>query len=129
MRLGYALFYVPDVAATVAFYERCFALSRRFVDESGMYAEMETGATALAFADERLAAMNGIEIAPLRPAATPFGAELCLVADDPHTAYAQALAHGATAVKPPEAKPWGQIVGHVRDLNGLLVELCSAVAG
>ncbi len=33
---------------TVEFYERAFGLSRRFLHESGSYAEMETGATALA---------------------------------------------------------------------------------
>jgi lactoylglutathione lyase len=35
------------------------------------------------------------------------------------------LASGATEVKPPETKPWGQIVVYVRDLNGFLVEICS----
>ena len=49
MKLGYVIVYVADVAATVAFYERAFSLKRRFVHESGQYAEMETGATALAF--------------------------------------------------------------------------------
>jgi lactoylglutathione lyase len=35
------------------------------------------------------------------------------------------LAAGASAVKSPETKPWGQIVGYVRDPNGFLVEICS----
>jgi catechol 2,3-dioxygenase-like lactoylglutathione lyase family enzyme len=50
MRLGFVTLYVPDMAATVEFNEHAFGLSRRFVHESGRYAEMETGATALAFA-------------------------------------------------------------------------------
>jgi len=30
-------------------------------------------------------------------------------------------------VQPPVAKPWGQVVSYVRDVNGFLVELCTAV--
>ena len=49
MQLGYVILYVPDVTAAVSFYEAAFGLSPRFIHESGQYAEMETGATALAF--------------------------------------------------------------------------------
>jgi uncharacterized glyoxalase superfamily protein PhnB len=56
-------------------------------------------------------------------AAPPF--ELGLVTDDVETSFRQALASGAAEVKPPETKPWGQVVGYVRDLNGFLVEICS----
>ena len=52
VRLGCAIIYVPDVTAAVEFYERAFGLARRFVHDSGEYAEMETGATALGFANE-----------------------------------------------------------------------------
>ena len=38
-----------------------------------------------------------------------------------------ALAAGATAVRAPAKKPWGQIVSYVRDNNGFLVEICSPV--
>ena len=41
---------VLDEARSVAFYEDAFGLTRRFVHEAGMYAEMDTGATTLAFA-------------------------------------------------------------------------------
>jgi len=34
---------------------------------------------------------------------------------------------GAEIVKQPEAKPWGQTVGYLKDLNGFLVELCTPV--
>ena len=53
------------------------------------------------------------------------GFELCLVTPDPDAAYAKATAAGAAAVKPAEAKPWGQRVAYVRDLNGCIVELCT----
>ena len=55
MKLGYTIIYVADVLATVAFYEKAFGLARRFVHESNLYAEMETGSTALAFAGEAFA--------------------------------------------------------------------------
>ncbi|MEM6437045.1 MAG: hypothetical protein AAF773_24805 [Cyanobacteria bacterium P01_D01_bin.115] len=38
------------------------------------------------------------------------------------------MAAGAVAVKVPTAKPWGQVVGYVRDLNGCLIEIASPVA-
>jgi len=127
MKLGYAILYVPDVAAAVEFYEKCFSLRRRFVHESGQYAEMETGATALAFAAETLVQANGVAFVPNARAGKPAGIEIGLVSDDPRSAYAHALANGALGVKPVEAKPWGQLVGYVRDLNGCLVEICSPV--
>ena len=49
MRFGYSIAYVQEVERSVVFYERAFGLKRRFVDESGRYAEMETGETTLAF--------------------------------------------------------------------------------
>ena len=53
--------------------------------------------------------------------------EVALIFPDPHEAYQHAVAQGASPVKQPENKPWGQIVGYVRDLNGCLVELASAM--
>jgi len=92
-----------------------------------MYAEMETGFTALAFADERMADTNGLGIRAQRLNDAPASMEICLVTDDPAAAYAHAIAHGAHALKTPERKPWGQVVGYVRDVNGYLVEICSPV--
>ena len=54
MKFGYTIVYVADVAASLAFFERAFGLATRFVHESG-YGELETGATALAFASHELA--------------------------------------------------------------------------
>ena len=38
-----------------------------------------------------------------------------------------AVAVRAVGYVEPHAKPWGQVVAYVRDLNGFLVELCSAM--
>ena len=129
MKLGYVILYVPDVAATVAFYERAFGLKRRFVDESGQYAEMETGATALAFANEDFVATAGLEFARNRRATPAAGAEVGLISENVAEAFDAAVAAGAEAVVKPMQKPWGQTVSYVRDCNGCLVEICSAVAG
>ena len=129
MKLGYTIIYVADVPATVAFYEKAFGMNRRFIHESNLYAEMETGSTALAFAGEQMAAMNELAIRPNRKGDAAAGFEIALVSDDPETAYKGAVAAGAGPVKPPTVKPWGQTVGYVRDLNGCLVEICSPMTG
>ena len=35
MQFGYTIIYVPDVAASLAFFTRAFGLARRFLHESG----------------------------------------------------------------------------------------------
>ncbi len=129
MRLGYVILYVPRVPMAVDFYERAFGLSRRFVHESEQYAEMETGATALAFAEEAFVSESCGPFEAVRPGSTPPGVEIALVFDDVEAACKTALDAGATAHVPPHRKPWGQVVAYVRDLNGFLVELCSPLAG
>ena len=127
VRLGYVIIYVAGVAETVDFYERAFGLQRRFLHDSGAYAEMETGGTALAFADES-AAPAGVELGRNRLDKPCAGAEIALVVDDVEVAYRRALEAGAIATGAPETKPWGQVVSYVRDTNGVLVELCSEIS-
>jgi catechol 2,3-dioxygenase-like lactoylglutathione lyase family enzyme len=126
MKLGYTILYVKDVPRSVAFYEDAFGLSRRFVHEAGMYAEMDTGATTLAFAANGLAKSNlacGFQENHLSN--PPAGFEIAFTTDDVQVAYDRALEAGATAVSPPATKPWGQIVAFVRDKDGIVVELCT----
>ncbi|WP_037453323.1 VOC family protein [Sinorhizobium fredii] len=127
MHFGYSILYVPDVVATVSFYETAFGLKRKFIHESNLYAEMETGSTILAFAGEAMADLNGLAIRANRKADLAAGFEIALVCSAPLEAYDKAVSAGAAPVKPPESKPWGQVVAYVRDLNGCLVELCSAM--
>jgi lactoylglutathione lyase len=126
MRLAWTILYVPDVPTTLAFYEAAFGLPRRFLHEGNDYAELETGGTALAFAGESLNA-DQLDFVRNRPDQRPAGAEVAFVTDDVEAAYARAVTAGAVGVVPPTAKPWGQIVSYVRDCNGFLVELCTAV--
>ena len=127
-RFGYTILYVADVPATVAFWRAAFGLTLRFAHEAE-YAELETGGTALAFAAEPTATANAGAYRVNRPDAEPAGIEVGLLTDDVPAAFATATAAGALAVKPPATKPWGQVVAYVRDLNGVLVELCTPMGG
>jgi lactoylglutathione lyase len=128
MKLGYVILYVPDVAAAVAFYERAFGLARRFVHESGQYAEMETGATALAFASEEIVSTTCHGFRRNRLEDQAAGAEVAFVTSDVARDFKRAVEAGAKPVAAPATKPWGQVVSYVRDLNGFLVEICSEVS-
>ncbi len=125
MQFGYTIIYVTDVAATVTFYDRAFGIPKRFMDDKQQYAELETGATALAFAAEAMATLNGVTIRPNRPQEVAPAVEIALITPHVAAAYDHAVSAGAEAIHPPTQKPWGQTVAYVRDLNGLLVELCS----
>ncbi|MCC6247726.1 MAG: VOC family protein [Rubrivivax sp.] len=130
MKLGYTILYVPDVAASLAFFERAFGLKRRFLHETGTYGELDTGATTLAFAAHELGEHNfaGGHVRA-DTSAQPLGMEIGLVTDDVAAAHRQALACGARELSPPVRKPWGQTVSYVRAPDGCLIELCTAVAG
>jgi lactoylglutathione lyase len=126
MKLAACILYVPDVPAALSFYERAFGLKRKFLHESNTYGELATGATRLAFAAEVLASENAGKFRPSRPDEPAQAAEVVFVTEDVAAALEVALQAGATKLKAPEQKPWGQTVAYVRDLNGFLVELCTA---
>jgi lactoylglutathione lyase len=124
MRFGYTILYVRDVAASVELYERAFGQRRRFVHESGDYAELDTGETTLSFASHALAESN-LPDAFRRPDGATTAFEVCFVTHDVAAAYEQAVRAGAEPVTPPQTKPWGQDVAYVQDADGNLVELAS----
>ncbi|HUO22384.1 MAG TPA: VOC family protein [Caulobacteraceae bacterium] len=130
MKLGYAILYVQSVADTVAFYEEAFGLERGMVTPTYEYGELKTGATTLAFASASF--VRGLHNAPFgdaTPSAAAPAMEIGLVTEDVEGAFTRATQAGAATVKPPERKPWGQLVGYVRDSNGFIVELCSPMGG
>ncbi|HWH68113.1 MAG TPA: VOC family protein [Candidatus Sulfotelmatobacter sp.] len=129
MKFAYTILYVRDAAQSLAFYESAFGFPRRFLHDSGMYGELETGSTTLAFAAESLARStfpNGIQTADL--SGPPAASEVGFTTPDVPAAYDQALRAGATAVAAPATKPWGQVVAYVRDPDGHLVEICTPMA-
>lgn len=123
MKFGYAIFYVDQVEAAIAFYEKAFGLARDMVVE-GEFGQLKTGDTKLAFAAKKMLPMPA---QPGGPNTNPPPVEIALVTDDVQAAFDKAVAAGAKPVKSPVKKPWGQIVAYVRDSNGFLVELCTPV--
>jgi lactoylglutathione lyase len=126
MKFGYTILYVDNVEAALSFYERAFGLQRRMI--VGDYGELDTGATTLSFAARAFAGTHfegPIQQGGLANPPAPM--EVALVTDDVPAAFEKAVAAGARRVQNPEQKPWGQVVGYVRDNNGFLVEICSPV--
>jgi lactoylglutathione lyase len=128
LKLGYTIVYVPDVNASLTFFEQAFGLPRKFLHDSGTYGELQTGETTLAFAAHALGELNfpGGHV-QASASAQPLGFELALVTDQVHEAHAKALSHGAVEMAAPSHKPWGQVVSYVRCPDGVLVELCTPV--
>lgn len=128
MKFGYMIIYVPDVAASLAFFEQAFGLKTKFVHGAD-YGELDTGATTLAFAAHQLGQANLPEgYVPASASLLPLGVEVALVSDAVADAHARAVAAGASSLMAPLLKPWGQTVSYVRCPDGTLVELCSPVA-
>jgi len=128
MHFAYTIAYVPDVEASLAFFERAFGLKRRFVAPGGGYGELDTGATALAFAQHDTARGNlGHDYVAADASPAPLGVEIGLVATDVAAACERAVGAGATLLASPKLKPWGQTVAYVRCPDGVLVEICTAM--
>lgn len=129
MRFAYTIIYVDDVAASLTFYQEAFGLQTSFLHPSQQYGELTTGETKLAFACHTLAAENlPLEYRRVdQSGAAPVGVEIALMSNDVAGDYQRAVEAGATPVSEPTDKPWGQTVAYVRDVNGMLVEICSPI--
>ena len=112
----------------MAFYETAFGLELQMMDEAKTYAQLGTGETTLASADESAATATGLDVRRHRPDEHPAAVQLAFVHDDVVAAYERAVAAGAVAEVPLVEKPWGQTLGYLRDNNGFLVELSSPAA-
>jgi lactoylglutathione lyase len=124
VQLGWIVLYVDDVTRSVAFAETAFGLSRRFMTEEADYAEMETGATALAYCARSVgSATTGLSLASGDP-----HMNVTLVVLDVQVAFDRAVTAGASPVLAPTVKPWGQTTSFVRDLDGHLIELATVVS-
>ena len=128
MKFAYTIIYVPDVAASLRFFEDAFGMSRKFLHESGMYGELNTGETTLAFAAHEMGDVNfPAGHVAAHNSVQPLGMEIAFVSDDVNAAHAKALVAGATELAAPTKKPSGQVVSYVRCPDGSLVELCSPI--
>jgi lactoylglutathione lyase len=126
MQLGWVIAYVDDPAEAAAFYGRAFGLATEFVAGGGTFAQLDTGATKLAFASYTLGESNfdgGVRPAALE--GQPPNMEIALVIEDVDSAYEHALQEGCSSLAPPQDKPQGQRVAYLRDPFGGLVELAT----
>jgi uncharacterized glyoxalase superfamily protein PhnB len=127
LKYSYTILYVENVEETLAFYEKAFGFQQKFITPEKDYGELDTGTTTLAFADYSIPEYNGVEINKHDKKLASPAFELTFVTENIETDYKNAVDAGAEIVKQPEAKPWGQTVGYLKDLNGFLVELCTPV--
>ncbi len=126
---SHLIYYVKNVDETLTFFEKAFGFERSFLHESGMYGELATGSTALAFASEEMAQMNLPDgYTPTQLKNPPFACEVAFTTDDVQKSFDQAITTGATKIAEPKEKPWGQTVGYVRDPNGILIEIASKMS-
>ena len=125
MIFRYTILYVDNVAASIDFYERAFALDRGFLHESGDYGELVTGETKLAFSS--IALMRRLGKHPAKPDAKAPVFELAFETGDVSGALRRALSAGAALVQDVRDEPWGQTTSYVSDPDGYLVEICSPV--
>lgn len=125
---GYTILYVENVETTLAFYVKAFGFAQKFITPEKDYGELETGGTTLAFASYGVAEYNGVAITKSDTSTPPPAFEITFVTDDIESAWKQAVEAGAIVVKEPTQKPWGQMVGYLRDPNGFLVEICTKVS-
>ncbi|XP_072975091.1 uncharacterized protein [Typha angustifolia] len=127
--LAYIVVYVRDVAKSVAFYSTAFGYNVRRVDESHKWAELESGPTTIAFTPVHQRETDAITGAVQLPESgwERGPVEICFDYPDVDAAYRRAVENGAIPVSAPEAKNWGQKVGYVRDIDGIVVRLGSHV--
>lgn len=128
IKFAYTILYVQNVTKAVEFYENAFGFSRKFIAPDNDYAELLVGETTLSFASVTLAQSNlkdGFTASQLTE--KPFGIEIGFTTDNVEETLAKAANAGATIVENPKTKPWGQTVAYVRDPDGFLIEICTAM--
>jgi uncharacterized glyoxalase superfamily protein PhnB len=129
MKFGYTIVYVNDVESTMNFYSKAFKLEKGFIHESMQYGEMITGDTKLAFVSDSLSKSNDMIYIENNINNKPAGFEIAFITNEVQDSFNHAINNGALSVKEPIEKPWGQLVAYVRDINGILVEICSPIHG
>jgi len=128
VKLSFIILYVKNIEQSVSFYERAFGLTRRFIHESGMYAEMDTGGTTLAFSQNELIKSIEIEYQGASLHNRPFGNQISFEPEDVDVAFSMAIQEGALKIKPPQTMPWGWRCAFVRDPDGFLIEIARKIA-
>lgn len=128
VRFGYTILYVSDVKKSIVFYEKAFGFERKFISPENDYGEIISGETTISFASKELARTN-LKDGFIESTLTekPFAIELGFITDDVEQTIKHAENSGATIIELPKQKPWGQTVAYLRDIDGFLIELCTAM--
>nr|VDC65146.1 unnamed protein product [Brassica rapa] len=127
---AYTVVYVRDVAKSVEFYSRAFGYNVRRLDESHRWGELESGQTTIAFTplhQHETDDLTGKVQSSTRSERERAPLEVCFCYADVDAAFKRAVENGAVAVSEPEDKEWGQKVGYVRDIDGIVVRIGSHV--
>jgi lactoylglutathione lyase len=128
MKLGYTVFWVEDADQAARFYEQVFGLKRRFEMQTPLtpWIEMETGETALAFAQfsEAEVLFSG-NFRKHDPHEAPVASVISFVTEDVEAVYKTAMKLGATSITAPKIEPWGQTIARIRDINGIAVSIAT----
>uniref|UniRef100_A0ACD5YQB5 Uncharacterized protein n=1 Tax=Avena sativa TaxID=4498 RepID=A0ACD5YQB5_AVESA len=123
--LAYIVVYVKYVPVAADFYAAAFGYTVRRVDDSKKWAELDTGSTTIAFTplhQRETDALTGEVQLPKSPRERG-PVEICFDYPDVDAAYRRAVENGAEPVSAPEQKNWGQKVGYVRDVDGIIVRI------
>ena len=128
IKFAYTILYVEDVVETINFYQQAFGFTKKFITPDNSYGEVISGETTLSFASKTLALSNlkdGFIESNLNE--KPFGIEIGFTTNDVQVTINKAIEAGAKLYAAPKEKPWGQVVGYVRDIDGFLIEICTPV--
>ncbi|GAB3001135.1 VOC family protein [uncultured Cyclobacterium sp.] len=130
MKFGYTIFYVKDVQKTLGLYEKAFGFKIKFKTPENDYGELVSGETTLSFASQELGKANfGSNFQPESIKEKSFTMEIAFVTENISEDFNKAIAAGAVLYKGIEEKPWGQKVGYLKDHNGIIIEICTPIAG
>tara|TARA_R110002072_G_scaffold22582_10_gene79113 strand:+ start:2140 stop:2535 length:396 start_codon:yes stop_codon:yes gene_type:complete len=128
MKFAYTIVYVENVVETIEFYKRAFGFSPKFISPENDYGELISGETIISFASLELGKSNFKKgFNKLENSNKPWGIELAFTSENIETEFQKAIQAGAQEFEPIKEKPWGQKVGYLRDNNGLLIEICTAI--
>ncbi len=116
----YVVLIVEDLDRSLSFYTGILGL--QLGHRSGDYAQLDTGATRLAFyTRQAMAKTLGIQLKP--PADEEPGFEIGFKVEDVDATFLELVQKGVKAAVQPTTRPWGQRTAYVRDPDGHLIEL------
>jgi catechol 2,3-dioxygenase-like lactoylglutathione lyase family enzyme len=125
MKLSHVTFYVTDVPKSLKFYEEMLGIKTKFTNDTGKYAELDTGSVTIGFVDHSYAEKMGIDYLQNSQKLLPFN--IGFTVQDVDKAFEKAIKCGAHQVLPPADQSWGQRTAFIKDCNGITVELCTAL--